>query len=252
MLIGSMNNPKNNLVREIKWIKKNFDFLDLTLEMPNSYPDKISIRAVKELIGDFPVVGHTAWYLPIGSPFKELREYALSELEKCIEVFRKLGVDKANVHFDNSLLIIKDENTVDFNIWSLKRLVKIGRKYGMKIMAENTPGLFSQPKVLDHIFKKIPALNFHLDVAHANIDRKNTTPILVPKFSKRLIHIHISDNHGKHDEHLSIGKGNINWPSVLGVVKDAGYDGTITLEVFTSEKARIEDRPKLRKIWDEL
>ena len=52
MLIGSMNNPKNSLIKEIRWVKKNFDFLDLTLEMPNSYPDKISIKTVKNLISN--------------------------------------------------------------------------------------------------------------------------------------------------------------------------------------------------------
>ena len=88
MLIGSMNNPKSPLIKEIKWVKRNFDFLDLTLEMPNSYPDKINVRSIKKLLGDFPVVGHTAWYLPIGSPFKELRLYALSELDKCFHIFK--------------------------------------------------------------------------------------------------------------------------------------------------------------------
>ncbi|HLC77129.1 MAG TPA: sugar phosphate isomerase/epimerase family protein [archaeon] len=252
MLIGSMNNPKNPLPKEIKWIKKNFDFLDLTLELPNSHPDKVHVRAVRELIDDFPVVGHTAWYLPIGSPFKELRLYALSELEKCVEVFRKLGVEKVNVHFDDSIPLIKDEHTIEFNIWSLQRLVRIGKRHGVKIMAENTPGLFSQPGVLDKVFRKVPELMLHLDIGHANISTKNSTPILIAKFSKHLAHIHISDNNGKKDEHLSLGKGNINWPGMLGVVKDAGYDGTITLEVFTSEKTRVADKPKLRKIWDNL
>jgi sugar phosphate isomerase/epimerase len=67
-----------------------------------------------------------------------------------------------------------------------------------------------------------------------------------------LTHVHISGNHGKHDEHLTISKGNINWNLMLSAVKKAGYDGTISLEVFTSPKERLSDKPKLRKIWDSL
>jgi len=198
-----------------------------------------------------PVVGHTAWYLPVGSPFKELRLYALSELEKCADVFQSLGAEKFNVHFDNSVSLLKERYVIGFNIWTLKKLISIGRKYKLEVMAENTPGLFSNPVVLQQVFRKVPRLLLHLDIAHANIP-ENRTPEILRRLSKRLTHVHISGNHGKYDEHLTIGKGNINWNLMLGAVKKTGYDGTISLEVFTSTKDRLNDKPKLRKIWDSL
>lgn len=254
MLIGSLNNPSKDLLKEITWVAANFDFLDLTLELPKAHPDKMNIRAVKSLLDEkkLPVVGHTAWYLPIGSPFKELRLYALSELEKCAITFQKLGVEKMNVHFDRSLSMILEKYIIDLNIWTLRRLVRIGKKHGLKVMAENTPDMFSDPAVLTHIFKKVPGLWLHLDIAHANIAPKNRTPVIMQKLSKKLAHIHISGNHGKHDEHLPIGKGNIDWSRMLGTVKKAGYDSTISLEVFTSPEERLKDKVKLRKIWDSI
>ncbi|MFA4820342.1 MAG: sugar phosphate isomerase/epimerase family protein [Candidatus Aenigmatarchaeota archaeon] len=251
MLIGSMNNPNNNLLKEVKWIIRNFDFLDLTLELPRARPEKINIKALKAVIGKTPVVGHTAWYLPIGSPFKELRNYALGELEKSAVAFEKLGVKLFNVHFDTSLGIIDYNSMIKFNMLSLKRLVPIARRHNLKIMAENTPGLFSNPDVLEKVFKNIPKLYLHLDVAHANIG-KNTTPQLVKRFSKRIAHIHISDNRGREDEHLPLGRGSMNWTALLGIIKKSGYDGTITLEVFTSTKDRLADKSKLRNLWDKL
>lgn len=254
MLIGSLNNPANDLLKEIKWVSKNFDFLDLTLELPKAHPDNIHVKAVKALFDEkkLPVVGHTAWYLPIGSPFKELRMYALRELEKCAVVFEALGVEKMNVHFDNSISLLKDKYIIEFNIWTLRRLVSIAKKYGLKVMAENIPGMFSQPKVLNQVFRKVPQLFLHLDIAHANIAPKNQTPMILKRLSKRLTHMHVSGNHGKHDEHLPIEKGNISWIKMLGIVKAAGYDGTISLEVFTSLKDRLKDKQKLRKLWDDL
>lgn len=252
MLIGSMNNPNNNLLKEIKWIAKNFDFLDLALELPKTHPEKISIKDVKAVLGKTPVVGHTAWYLPIGSPFKELRIYALDELEKSAVAFEKLGVKTFNVHFDTSLGIIDYNSMIKFNMLSLKRLVPIARRHNLNIMAENTPGLFSNPDVLEKVFKKIPKLYLNLDVAHANVGQKNTTPQLVKRFSKRITHIHISDNRGKEDEHLPLGRGSMNWTALLGIIKKSGYDGTITLEVFTSAKDRLADKSKLRNMWNNL
>jgi sugar phosphate isomerase/epimerase len=158
----------------------------LTLELPKAHPDKINIRAVKELIENknLPVVGHTAWYLPIGSPFKELRLYSLSELEKCALAFQKLGVEKMNVHFDKSISLLKEKHVIDLNIWTLRKLVSTARKYNLRIMAENTPGLFSNPVVLQHVFRKVPRLLLHLDIAHANSAPKNQTPAIL-KSSQR-------------------------------------------------------------------
>jgi len=119
-------------------------------------------------------------------------------------------------------------------------------------MAENTPGLFSDPLLLKKIFDKVPRLLLHLDIGHANIGFKvNQTPLILKYLSKKLAHVHVSDNSGKGDEHLGIGRGNINWPRMLAALKLV-YDGTITIEVFTSPKERVNGAVKIRKIWDDL
>ena len=45
--------------------------------------------------------------------------------------------------------------------------------------------------------------------------------------------------------------GRIDWPWALGLLKKAGYDGTITLEVFTPDREYLRySRDALRRIWD--
>jgi L-ribulose-5-phosphate 3-epimerase UlaE len=51
--------------------------------------------------------------------------------------------------------------------------------------------------------------------------------------SDRLLHVHLSDNKGKSDDHLAIGAGTIDWKKELRLLKASGYDDTITLEIFT-------------------
>ncbi len=252
MIIGSMNNPHKDLMKEVAWVAKHFDFLDLTLEVPMATPETINVKVVKASLKNFPVVGHTGWYLPIGSPFEELRVYAINEYAKCARVFSALGVEYVNVHFDTSMPMKKEKHTIDFNVWTLRRLIAVGKKYGVKVMVENTGGTFSRPSVLNYVFKKVPKLFFHLDIGHANIGEENQTPLLVRRFFKKIVHIHVSDNNGKGDQHLPIGRGNIKWDETLKTVKDSGYDNTITLEVLTTSSARLADKSKLRKIWDNL
>jgi len=62
--------------------------------------------------------------------------------------------------------------------------------------------------------------------------------VLVDEFLKDLsqvIHVHLHDNKGRSDEHLSLGKGTIDWKKVIK--KLDGYKG------------RVEQRPGLwRKV----
>ena len=57
------------------------------------------------------------------------------------------------------------------------------------------------------------------------------------------------DNNGREDQHLSIGKGNINWKKVIKMIKKY-YDKTITLEVFEKNKKYILlSKNKLERLW---
>ncbi len=250
MIIGYMNNPHKDLFSEVKWIKNNFDFIDLTLESPRAHPDNIAAKNLKALVGEAKTMGHTGWYLPIGSPFPEMRLHAIREFEKCLKLFSKIGTEYVNVHFDTSLPFIKERHILDSNIWTLKKLVPLGRKYGIKVMLENTPGTGSNPKILGMVFKKVPKLLFHLDVAHAHIGNPAQPTLLMKKFSKRIVHMHICDNNGKEDLHAGLGKGNINWLKTIKSIKSI-YDGTITLEVFNKTDA-LASKDRLSRIWGKI
>jgi sugar phosphate isomerase/epimerase len=72
MQIGAMNHPARDPVAEIDWIGDHgFDFVDLTLEPPAADPDQIDVAAIRAALdrNNLGVVGHTAYYLPLASPF---------------------------------------------------------------------------------------------------------------------------------------------------------------------------------------
>ena len=54
------------------------------------------------------------------------------------------------------------------------------------------------------------------------------------------------------DLHLPLGSGNLDLRKEIGALKRCGYDGTITLEVFTPDKHFLAySRDVLRRVWDE-
>jgi sugar phosphate isomerase/epimerase len=77
MRFGAMNNPMCDVVEEIdSFAEMGFDFVDLTLEPEQTYSARIDVGKVAGALerAGLSAVGHTAWYLPIASPFPEFRE----------------------------------------------------------------------------------------------------------------------------------------------------------------------------------
>jgi sugar phosphate isomerase/epimerase len=77
-----------------------------------------------------------------------------------------------------------------------------------------------------------------LDIGHAHIGSKNERRALqfMDAYPDRIQHIHVSDNFGKEDSHLPIGAGNIRYKEMVKGLKKIGYNGTITVEVFSSDR----------------
>ncbi len=56
---------------------------------------------------------------------------------------------------------------------------------------------------------------------------------------KRIKHLHVSDNGGKRDDHLPVGKGNIDFAELVRELKGIGYADTVTLEIFTEDSSEL-------------
>ncbi len=257
MKIGAMNNPMKDLLREIEWIGEHrFDFIDMTLEPPGAQATNVDIDAVRELLDKYrlEVVGHTAYYLPIASPFHSFCELAMQEFRKCFAVFQALDVQKVNLHADEFTgAVFGKDRAIARNIKSIKRIVEDASRYGLKLMVENTIRLFNTVDELQMLFDAVDGARFHLDVGHANLNtQKNKTPEFLANFHDRLEHVHMSDNKsGNADLHLPLGAGLVPWDKMVAELQKFKYDGTITLEVFSRDKRYLlASRDKLLELWD--
>jgi len=251
-----MNHPGKDVLSEIEWMAEmNFDFLDLTLEPPKASVDKIDLREIRSALDShgLRVVGHTAYYLPLCSPFESIRRACVDELKRCIAAFATVGARWMNLHPDRIAPMHDRRFIIEKNIQSLRELFVEAHRFDIGLMIENLPGSFNSVMQLSELMDPLPELGMHLDIGHANLlTDRNTTSDLLIAYGSRLRHVHLHDNKGgSADLHLPLGAGTIEVPHYIHMLQATGYDGTITLEVFTPDRHHLAySRDVLRRIWD--
>jgi sugar phosphate isomerase/epimerase len=159
-----------------------------------------------------------------------------------------------NVHPDRSVPMHDRGYYIRRNLQTLEELMPESERHGVGIMVENLPGEFNNAQQLGELLDALPPLGLHLDVGHANLSVPyNTTEEILAAYGDRLRHVHAHDNKGGNaDLHLPLGSGNIDWPHTVQALRRCGYDGTITLEVFTPDDHFLRySRDVLRRLWHE-
>lgn len=257
MIIGAMNNPSRDVLAEIRnFATLGLEFVDLTLEPPAAATWRVDVREIQRALADtgLRAVGHTAYYLPIGSPFESLRRAACDELRQAFELFGRLGVAWVNVHGDGHAPLHEPGFVLERNLESLRELVRDARSAGVGLMFENTPGRFNTADVLGVMLDALPELGLHLDIGHCHLQTEvNTADEILRRYASRLKHVHIHDNKGGWgDLHLPLGCGTLETRKYVQALRRHGYDGTITLEVFTADPHYLlYSRDRVRAWWDE-
>lgn len=248
-----MNNPRSDIHAEIEWIAKNeFDFLDLTVEGPSAALESLDGTKIAEQLRThgLDVVGHTAWYLPFASPLAGLRQAAVAEVVRTFPLFSEVGARLVNVHMDRPVSLFNETDTQRFEAESFSQLAEEAAKFGLTIIVEHPPARFGTYERIANAVNADARLGFHLDVGHAVVAGLKMKKLL--ELTKgRLSHVHFSDNRGSSDDHMPIGAGTINWDEVVSLLIEGGYDATITLEVFSSDRRHvIASRDKVRELWE--
>lgn len=258
MIIGAMNHPAEDPLSEIRWMADmGLEFIDLTIEPPAAASWRIDPRAVREAVERYKmkIVGHTAYYLPLGSSFEVIRVAAVEEFKRCIDRFSEIGVPWMNIHPDRHAPMHDRAFFIRRNIESIGEMQEYADRRGVGLMIENLPGDYNNAAQLGDLLDPLPKLGLHLDIGHANLlVPRNTTEEILARYGDRLRHVHLHDNRGGHaDLHLPLGAGDLDLHGSLRALKKCGYDGTITLEVFTRDRHYLAySRDVLRRAWDSL
>ncbi len=258
MLYGAMNFPVRPVLEELEAISgPGFDYLELTMDSPQAHYTMIH-KKKEELLRaldrhNMALVCHLPTFVSTADLTDSLREASLNEVLESMETAASLRALKVVLHPSHigGLGAFVFDQAKQYALKSLDILVEKADQLGLCVCLENMfpRALFLvYPDDFMEIFERFPSLKMTLDTGHANIDDKGGKRALgfIERYGDRIGHIHANDNFGKQDDHLPIGAGTVDFPSIVKALKGIGYDETVTLEIFSRDRDYLKiSRDKL-------
>ena len=251
MKIGFPTHPRRDPCEEIAWIAANgFDFVDLFLEPDRGTLDGVDVGAVRAALdrSGLDVIGHSAWYLPIGSPLPQLRKAGVDIFLQYMDLFDRLGIRAVTIHANWPGRLFSAEEGVALQVESLQGIVREARGRGMEILYEPVPTPLDTPENVAAVLDAVPDLKCHLDLGHCQVV-DGQPGAMIRRFASRLVHLHAHDNMGDRDLHLPPGTGTIDWEDVFRALAEIGFEGTMTLEVFSPEREYAVLAGEIMRRW---
>lgn len=256
MEIGIMNDPTKDLLNEIELAVANkFDFLDITLEPPLFSLNDQTIKKIQHTLDkhNLKVLGHTTPLLPWHSPVENVRIGALEELERNLDLFSKLNVKYVTLHLNPRYPgYIKKKVIKRACINSLKKLAEFAGKKEISLMLENcASNRFEKATDMKMLLDEVDNIYFHLDISHAELISSTSAENYLKILHRKLIHVHLSDNLGKNDDHLPLNTGHIKLNKIIPLLKKYNYNKTVTLEIFSSDRRYLYlSRDLFMEMWE--
>ncbi|NQT91998.1 MAG: sugar phosphate isomerase/epimerase [Lentisphaerae bacterium] len=238
MKIGCPTDPRKDPAQTIAWAAEHgFDFIDLYLEPELGALERIDTGDIRRALDDggMDVLGHLAWYLPIGSAMPQLRQAAVQIAIDYLQAFAEIRVPAVTVHSDWPTRLFTEDDGLRWQKESIEQIISAASTLGVRIMYEPVPTYHDTAENAATLLESLPDLLLHLDIGHSNLCGRKPGAV-IRKLGNRLFHVHLNDNNGEGDLHLPPGTGNIDWPDVFQALHDVGYDNTITVEVFSPDK----------------
>jgi sugar phosphate isomerase/epimerase len=155
----------------------------------------------------------------------------------------------------------------DFNwdrIWShyvesLEACVAIAANNGVRLALEGHPHtILSSTDSFLRLFDRLdsPVLGVNLDTAMMAAIHREYPPVSIHKLGSRILHVHARDGDGLLNYSLPAGTGILDWPSILGSLRQVGFDGFVSVELGENcrepERHAESARRHLQTVLDEV
>ena len=230
-------------------LSKHFSHWEIFSELAHYAPTVCSEH--REIISSSPMTFtvHTGIAdINVASTNERIREASVTNIVREMEAARKLGIDTVTVHPGIINLAVKNirGRCIEQAQKSMKEIEASAEEYGIHACIENMPNF---PVMLgiqaDELAEIVEGTDLPIcfDIGHANtagqVDR------MVELFGDRIRNVHIHDNLGEKDDHMTIGDGNVDFGHVLELLKS--YRHRYIIECKTLESG-VESLSRLKKM----
>ncbi len=174
----------------------------------------------------------------IASISEPVREASMKDTIETVKAANRLGIDRVTVHPGLSSMSVRgiEDRYIACAKESMKVLDGVSKEYGVTLAIENMPNMyFFLGRTAAELREIVEGtdLGICFDIGHANTMCQIDD--MIDTFGDRIKNIHIHDNNGQRDEHLTIGEGNIDFDKAFS--KLSFYDRNYVIESKTFESA---------------
>jgi sugar phosphate isomerase/epimerase len=170
----------------------------------------------------------------IASPDPKRADRAGRIMIESIEFSSGLGCSLVNTHMGVDL---GKGPHIDRAASRLMKIAGEARDLGVDISVENQEnrchGILNSPEDIEILIESFPEVHLTYDAGHGNTHGFGVAEFL-PVMVERLSYLHLHDNNGGWDEHLGLGKGNLDIPFLMEELGKADSDHRVPLTLELS------------------
>jgi sugar phosphate isomerase/epimerase len=174
-----------------------------------------------------------------------LRERRIEHTLDCIELAHELGAKTVSTEPGGPLLMGQcHEDSCRLFLDGLHQIEDRARKRNILILIEPEPRLLIENsrqflKFFKNLDPEVFGLNF--DIGHFFCVSEDPACLIRSGLQKYIRHFHLEDIAATREHvHLMLGEGAVDIPGVLTAIREIGYDGFVTVELYPYEDRAIE------------
>lgn len=235
-------------------LKERFDLTSIELVLEGigrlyaPYPwefEEAELRELEDFLGHFQRTGaHLPFYdMNVIAVNEKMREEAMEQLRIAIDIAKRLKLDYAVIHASGTTYGLATDREPRRFFLAFRRLAEFCKGSDLTLSIENASYLHeieSCVKMINSLKDEGLPVAMTFDTGHANIPQ-STREVPYKRYGSMgnalercvdvLDNIHLHNNHGATDQHLSLLDGNIDLKSCIERLRDLNYKGSISIEV---------------------
>ncbi|MEW6112307.1 MAG: sugar phosphate isomerase/epimerase family protein [Thermodesulfobacteriota bacterium] len=242
---------RHNLVDTIRIISgSGYQGIEIMADIPHAYPLHLTdanIREIRTALSDHGLqvsnlnafmhhadgdTYHPSWIEDDPALRAKRVDYTL----RCIDLAAQLGAPNISTEPGGPLHGMTREQGLDLFKEGLRQVEARAREAGIRILIEPEPGLLIEnSRQFLELFQGLDpaAFGLNFDVGHFYCVNEDL-PQLIHGMKGIAHHFHLEDiPPSRAHHHLMLGEGAIDLPEVLNTIRDTGYAGFVTVELYT-------------------
>jgi sugar phosphate isomerase/epimerase len=249
---------KHSLLETIKILAVvGYQGIEIMADVPHAYPKHLTGRDIRDIRRALDDNGleisninafmhhadgdtyHPSWIEPDAGLRAKRIEYTLG----CIDLAESLGAQTLSTEPGGPLQGMRPEEGLRLFKEGLMRVEGRAREKGIRILIEPEPGLLIEnSREFLSLYGELDPDVFGLNCDIGHFFCVDEDPIRIIQEMQGVIHhFHLEDiSSSRQHYHLMLGDGAIDLPGVLRSIRQTGYTGFVTVELYTYE-AQPED-----------